>query len=134
MVIRIHGGSPTLEPCESASAAVSMHVIGKFQSARACFERIREHMADDKSIPLARVREFVSQMRTHVDNHQILPGHTVAGYVDAFTTVCERLQKVEDRLAQLSDATEATPSSDLYKELKMYLEEFDLEAIVKELP
>jgi hypothetical protein len=115
-------------------AAVSMHVIGKFQGVRSTFERVREHMADDKSIPLARVREFVSQMRTHVDNHQILPGHTVAGYVDAFTTVCERLQKVEDRLAQLSDATEATPSSDLYKELKTYLEECDLEGMVKELP
>lgn len=115
-------------------AAVSMHVIGKFQGVRSCFERIKEHMADDRAIPLARVREFVEQMKVHVDNHQILPEHTVAGYTDAFTTVCERLQGIEERLAKLSDATEATPSSKLYNELKAYLDECNLEAMVQALP
>ncbi|MDP7068961.1 MAG: hypothetical protein QF815_00405, partial [Candidatus Peribacteraceae bacterium] len=67
-------------------------------------------------------------------NHQILPEHTVAGYTDAFTPVCERLQGIEVRLAKLSDATEATPSSKLYKELKAYLDECNLEAMVQALP
>ncbi|MDP6561618.1 MAG: hypothetical protein QF793_01705 [Candidatus Peribacteraceae bacterium] len=115
-------------------AAVSMHVIGKFQGVRSCFERIKEHMADDRAIPLARVREFVTQMKSHVDNHQILPDHTVAGYSDVFTSVCDRLHGIEERLTQLSDATEATPSSKLYRDLKSYLEECDLEGMVKALP
>jgi hypothetical protein len=73
-------------------------------------------------------------MKSHVDNHQILPDHTVAGYSDVFTSVCDRLHGIEERLTQLSDATEATPSSKLYRDLKSYLEECDLEGMVKALP
>jgi hypothetical protein len=117
------------------SAAVEMFVIGKFQSVRSLLERIREHMADG-SIPLSRINGFVSVMRTYIDDRQVLPGHDVASYNVAFSALSTCVEEVQTILSQASIKSESDTGSrsEMYKELRTYIEEVDLEEMVRDLP
>ncbi|MBT5468149.1 hypothetical protein HOK40_00460 [Candidatus Peregrinibacteria bacterium] len=114
-------------------AALSMHVVGKFQSVRALFARIQEHMADEHSIPLTRVREFISDMRGYIDEHQLFPGYNLQSYSEAFNSMSTRLKDIE-ALIDSHSGDDVDNRSQMYKDLRKYIEEFDLEEMVVSLP
>ncbi|MBU2213652.1 hypothetical protein KJ996_03375, partial [Patescibacteria group bacterium] len=75
------------------------------------------------------------RMREYFDHKQIDPSRTVPGYEEPFREMSEQLAHIETTyltgaVADMDIDTRAP----LYRELKRYLDTFNLEEIVRQLP
>ncbi|PIQ76299.1 hypothetical protein COU78_02140 [Candidatus Peregrinibacteria bacterium CG10_big_fil_rev_8_21_14_0_10_49_24] len=119
----------------SQDAIVQMHVIGKFQAVRTCFERVKEYIIDGENIPVSRIRDFVHRMNEVFSTLQIFPDHTVASYQDAFVHIRDELQRIEHGLAHYAGKdTDVGERTEMYGSLKKYIEQHNIEEILSTLP
>ena len=115
-------------------AVVQMHVIGKFQEVRTCFEQIKQYVIDGERIPIARIRDFVHHMNGLFSTFQVFPDHIVAGYEGPFTHMRDELERIEQGLAYYADRdVDVGTRAEIYKSLKQYIEQFDIEEMVTAL-
>lgn len=119
----------------SQNAIVQMHVIGKFQAVRTCFERVKEYIIDGENIPVSRIRDFVHSMNEVFSTLQIFPDRTVASYCGAFEHIRDELQRIEHGLSHYAGKdTDVGERTEMYKSLKKYIEQHNIEEIVSTLP
>ena len=113
---------------------IKMHVIGKYEEIRLCFEKINEQMMDPQTVPVSHIRTFVTRLRTLFANRQIFPDRTVPSYEQPFEQMSLQLQGMEDRL-KFYEGKDAgvNQRTAVYQRLKMYLDTFDIEEIVRSL-
>ncbi|PIR49468.1 hypothetical protein COU79_04715 [Candidatus Peregrinibacteria bacterium CG10_big_fil_rev_8_21_14_0_10_54_7] len=115
-------------------AVVQMHVIGKFQEVRTCFEQIKQYVIDGEHIPIARIRDFVHHMNGLFSTFQVFPDHIVAGYEGPFTHMRDELERIEQGLAYYADRdVDVGTRAEIYKSLKQYIEQFDIEEMATAL-
>ena len=114
---------------------VQMHVIGKFQGVRRCFEEIQTDILDPGHAPISLIADKIKRMREYFDHKQIDPLRSVPGYEDSFREMSQQLAHIEstylDGAVNDMDIDARTP---LYRELKEYLDTFKPEEIVRQLP
>ena len=114
--------------------AIKMHVIGKYQEVRVCFERMKECTLDPENIAVSNIRTFVTTLRNIFAERQIFPDHTVPSYAAPFDAMCRNLKAIEDRLAWYEGSDlDVSHRTEIYKKLKSYLDTFDIENIVRSL-
>lgn len=117
------------------TAAVQMHVIGKFQGAHTCCEHIRRFIIDGEGIPLSRVRDFVHKMNGLFSTYQLFPEHIVPGYEQGFLALKEKLDGIERGLAHYAKQdVDVGQRTEVYRRLKEYLDAFDIEQMAAALP
>ncbi len=114
---------------------IQMHVIGKFQAARTCFEHIKLWIAEDCHVSLNEVRRFVDRLNTIFAKREVYPDITVEGYEEIFNDMQKKILGIAQRLTRYA----ASPmSADEHKAMAQWLREdlktIDIENIVKELP
>ncbi|KKW40014.1 MAG: hypothetical protein UY90_C0091G0005 [Candidatus Peregrinibacteria bacterium GW2011_GWA2_54_9] len=138
--LALFGGKPLTEPqvetqtTGAKDAVVQMHVIGKFQEVRTCFEQIKQYVIDGERIPIARIRDFVHHMNGLFSTFQVFPDHIVAGYEGPFTHMRDELERIEQGLAYYADRdVDVGTRAEIYKSLKQYIEQFDIEEMVTAL-
>ena len=113
---------------------VQMHLIGKFQAVQTCFERIKQYMIDGEHLPISRIREFVSKLNTLFSTFQVYENIIVESYREPFEKIQGDLQAIEDRLHHYEQQDiDVSQRTKIYKDLKAYLETFDLEGTVRDL-
>lgn len=119
----------------AADTIVQMHVIGKFQAVRTCFERVRAYVTASRAIPVQEVRAFVQQLLALFAPRQLFEERTIEGYREPFEKMLSDLQIIERGLAHYAGKDLAVRErSELYGRLKEYLDRFAIEAIVRALP
>lgn len=110
---------------------VQMHLIGKFQAVHTCFERTKQYMIEGEHLPISRIRVFVSQLYALFSTFQVYPDVTVESYQQPFEKMQSDLEGIKNRLRHYErqdiDVSERTQ---IYKDLKDYLDTFNLEKIV----
>jgi len=117
------------------TAAVQMHVIGKFQGAHSCCEHIRQFIINGESIPLSRVRDFVHKMNELFSNYQLFPDHIVPEYEQGFLALKEKLDGIERGLTHYAKQDiDVGQRTEVYRRLKEYLDAFDIEQMATALP
>jgi hypothetical protein len=122
-------------PDVAKTAMVQAHIIGKFQAARTCFEHIKLWIAEGRCPPAGNVREFVSKLNVIFADRSVWPEITVEGYEGVFVTMQERLQGIERQLGHYAQRPmDADAQTAMQQRLRGYLDTFDLETIVRELP
>ena len=115
-------------------AVVQMHVIGKFQEVRTCFEQIKQYIIDGERISIARIRDFVHHMNGLFSTFQVLPDHIVTGYEGPFIHLRDELERIEQGLAYYANRDiDVGTRAEIYKRLKQYIEQFDVEEMVMAL-
>ena len=119
----------------SQDAVVQMHVIGKFQAMHTCFEHVKRYIIDGEHLPISRIRDFVHHLRELFSTYQVLPDHIVAGYEGTFQHMRDELERIEQGLEHYAKQdVDVSERTEIYKRLKAYLEQFDIEEMVMELP
>jgi hypothetical protein len=113
---------------------IQMHVIRKFLDVQKTFETIKRDILDPRFVSVARVQSFVSELNHVFSTFQIFPNRTVESYEAAYEAMKEKLSIIENQLGMYA-ATEMTieERTEMYGRLKMYLDSFDIPAIVTEL-
>ncbi|TSC57749.1 MAG: hypothetical protein Greene041619_994 [Candidatus Peregrinibacteria bacterium Greene0416_19] len=114
---------------------IQMHVIGKFQAVRTCFEHVKQFTLDPAHIPVQRIRDFVRTLRELFSARQIFPDRVVEAYQAPFDRLERSLQILDDGLSRCAEQDrDISRRSALYRHLKEYLAAYDIEAIVRALP
>lgn len=120
---------------DAQAALIQMHIIGKFQAIRTCFEHIKFWLANEQSIPIEQIRQFVGKLNNIIAGHQIYPDINVEGYEQPFQEIQQKIREIEQKLSQYAEKS-MPPEEHLAMEqrLRKYLDTFDLEEIVRRLP
>ncbi len=114
---------------------VQMHVIGKFQGVRSCFETMKEQMTYSDRVPVSRIRDFVHDMREYFETYQVCPDVIVEEYRVPFENMKRALLAIEQALTRYANQDiDVGSRTHLYRMLKEYIEAFDIEYIVERLP
>jgi len=115
---------------------VQMHVIGKFQAARTCFEHIKHWMVDGRPIPLSEARQYVDRLHTIFAERSVYPECIVAGYSEAFNTMAEATEELRALLQRYTQQPihDGAQTESIDKHLHAFLDRFDIEAMVRALP
>ncbi len=115
--------------------AVKMHVIGKFQAARTCIEHIKRFTAHADRIPVSNIREFVTKIRTLCAERELFGERVVEGYVDPFEALCSKLDGIDALLEPYAGQDLAVHQrTALYRTVKEYIDQCDVEAMMHRLP
>lgn len=115
--------------------AIKMHVIGKLQAARTCIEHIKGFTEHAETISMEKVREFGGLIQGIFDAREIFPDRTVTSYEKPYAEMAAKIAGIS-RLLEAYDAeqTDLDAKTDLYENLKAYVDTIDIEDIVKWLP
>jgi hypothetical protein len=126
----------TLENLPAAKdALIKMHVIAKFHAVNAAFEGMKLLMAQNPSISPEELNAFVKNLQQMFTTRQIFPERTVADYVVPFEAVEAGVQRLADGLQHyIQNPTNAQARIGFTKRLKAFLDLYNLEELVKELP
>lgn len=113
---------------------VKVHIVGKLQEIHRCFEQIKACAIDADRVHLGDIRTFVSSVRAVMATRQIFPGHTVAAYEEPFRQVLAVITSVESGLRHYEQQDlEVSARAEICRNLKLYLEQCDCEAFVRNL-
>ncbi len=120
---------------KAKQSLVQMHVIGKLQAARTCFEHIKLWIAEGRCVPVDQVQQFVGKLNTIFAKREVYPEMTIDGYEEPFQDMQNKLEGIQQNLVQYA----AKPmTGEEHKEMEQwlrdYLDTFDIEEIVKKLP
>jgi hypothetical protein len=114
---------------------VKMHVIGKFFRARSTFERMKSAMLDATRVPVEQIRNFARDLNTLFCSREVFPDVVVEGYREPFERMQAELEIIGRRLEHYAHQDmDIGARTDLYRRVKLYLERFDIEEIVRQLP
>lgn len=114
---------------------VEMHVMGKLQAVRTCFEHIKRFVIDAEQVPVERIRNFVAALEQLFSERQLFPDRIVDGYREPFEAIERQLTLIKQQLTIYAGQNlEIDQRSAMYQRLKRYLEGFDLEEMARNLP
>lgn len=113
---------------------IEMHLIGKFQDMRRCFEDMKQCLIQMHPVPLSQIQLIARELRIHFTDRQLFPARTVAAYAEPFVHMEQVLGKIERGLQHYAVRhLDVGEQAALYGRIKKYLETFDLEEIVRGL-
>lgn len=119
----------------SARTAVEMHIIGKLQGLRSCVETVKLTLTGNRAVPVEDIAALLSQFMPYFATRQVLPAVTVPPYEKAFESLRTSFSAIQKRLKfYVEEHLDLPPREEMYGRLKDYLDTFDIEAIVQELP
>jgi hypothetical protein len=123
------------EQDSAKQSLVQMHVIGKFQAARTCFEHIKLWIAEGRRVPVDQVQQFVGKLNTIFAKREVYPEMTIDGYEEPFQDMQNKLEGIQQNLVQYAaKPMTGEEHEEMEQWLREYLDTFDLEEIVKKLP
>jgi hypothetical protein len=109
-----------------------MHLIGKFQTVRSWFEKLKADMVDADHISIRRIRTFVAALQKLFSTFQIYPNRIVEEYRQPFEQLERGLEGIQQLLAPFEHQDlDIGQRTALFRALKNYLDEFDVEGMAE---
>jgi hypothetical protein len=116
-------------------ALVRLHVTGKFQEVRTCFAEIERLIINPDRTSIESLKKIVDKLLGIFATRDLFPTHIVEGFRTPFEEMETTLNIIAGRFAHYKKEKPDAAERDLiYDRLKKYLEKFDVEAIVRDLP
>ncbi|MDD5469350.1 MAG: hypothetical protein PHO92_00920 [Candidatus Peribacteraceae bacterium] len=114
---------------------VRAYVIAKFQEVGSGFARMKARMLTLEHLQVFEVKQLADELAQLFRSIDIFPGQRVEGYVQPFETLCGELAEIQHGLAHYEgQQLDAEGRRALFERFREYLEKFDLEEIVRNLP
>lgn len=114
---------------DAVSALTAMHILGKFQAASTCTERMRQLLMDGERIPIGKLQHYINLLRKVCEEREVFPECNVQALEQPFSTLFAWVQRVES-MVSLADTM---PRPTLIANLKEVMDQCDPEAMVMEL-
>lgn len=114
---------------------VRAYVIAKFQEVGSGFERMKARMLTLEHLQVFEVKQLADDLAQLFRSIDIFPGRTVEEYVQPFEALCGELATIQRGLARYEgQQLDAEGRRALFERFRKYLEQFNLEEIVRSLP
>ncbi len=117
------------------TSLIQMHVIGKFQAIRTCFEHIKYWLTNGRIVPAEKLQQFVGRLNNILKGREVYPDIAAESYAAVFEEMQTKLAAIEERLAHYAaHPLSGNEHTSMQQKLREYLDTFDIEEIVKKLP
>jgi len=114
--------------------AVETHVIGKAQELRSCLASVQQDIIDPEGALLSEIRERLDRFREYFAARQIATDVTVASYEQPFEEMQQRFEALIELLGDPGAPDRRVSRGDpLYKALKQFIKDFNVEEMVQRM-
>jgi hypothetical protein len=111
---------------DAVSAFTAMHVLGKFQAASTCTERIRQLLMDGSRIPVRKLQHYIVLLREILEERQVFPECNVPNLQQPFADLLAWVQNIETLLR----APDTTHGMEWIMSIQEAMDQCDPEAMV----
>jgi hypothetical protein len=116
-------------------AMVKLVVLSKLQRANSVFEQLRRLTICSEAVPLKELTRSAASLRSLLELRSVFPQTLVPELQPPFQTIQRRASTIASGLENYRDqGLDLAARTQMYSRLRRYLDETDMETLVRELP